>query len=57
MPLTLWRLDATGQGNVREVRQECVGGWVSTILEAKGMGGWDGEFGEGRLGRVTAFEM
>ena len=55
--MTLWRLDATGQGNVREVRQEWVGGWVSTILEAKGMGGWDGEFGEGRLGRVTAFEM
>jgi hypothetical protein len=41
MCLVLWRLDAPEKGDARGMRLEWVGGWVSTLLEAKGreMGG------------------
>ena len=35
-PLILWMLDVPGKGNTRTVRQEWVGGWGSTLVEAGG---------------------
>ena len=48
-PLVQQRLVAQAQGDARMVRQECVIGWKSTPLEAKGsaegMGGlWKGNW-------------
>jgi hypothetical protein len=37
-PLVLWRLDAPVYGDAREVRQEWVSRWKSTLIEAKGSG-------------------
>ena len=34
--MVLGRLDAPEKGDVREVRAECVSGWESTPIEAKG---------------------
>jgi hypothetical protein len=39
------------------VRQEWVGRWGSTLLEAKESGDGMGGFAEGRLGRGATFEM
>jgi hypothetical protein len=45
--LVLWRLDAPEKGDARWMRQEWVGGWRSTLLEAKGRGmGWEVHGGE-----------
>jgi hypothetical protein len=54
--LVLWRLNDPGQGNARLLRQEWVGGWGSTLIEAEGrkeeMGASGGEAGKG-----VTFEM
>ena len=36
--MVLWRLVVPGKGDAREVRQEWVGEWRCTLLEAKGRG-------------------
>jgi hypothetical protein len=42
--LVLWRFDAPVYGNARGVRGEWVGGFGSTLLEARGRGmGRDGD--------------
>jgi hypothetical protein len=38
------------------MRQECVGGWGSTLIEAWG-GVWGIEFAVGKVGRAITFEM
>ena len=49
--MVLWRLMAPVKGNAREVRQKWVGGWVSTLLQAKGReDGMEGCRGETRKG-------
>ena len=59
--LVLWRLDALEKGDARGVKQEWVGEWGSTILEAKGIGEWGlwggGQFMKGRPERRITFEM
>jgi hypothetical protein len=45
--LVLWRFDAPAYGDARVVRPERLGGWGSTLIEAKGGGeetdvvGWE----------------
>ena len=56
MPLVLWKLLDPVQGDARGVRQEWVGGWESTLSEAKKRGNGM-EFAEGRPGMGTTFEM
>ena len=49
--LVLWRLDAPEKEDGREVRPELVGGWGSTLLEAKGREmGWGVHGGEAKKG-------
>ena len=48
--LFLWRPDASEKGDARGVRQEWVGGWGSTLLEANGRGFGRG-FCEGETGK------
>jgi hypothetical protein len=55
-PLVLGRLDDPGSGNARVLRQELVGRWVSTLIEAGGEG-WDRGLVEGKLGRRKTFKM
>ena len=43
--LVLWRPDAPEKGNARGVRWDWMGGWESTLLEAKGMGMERGVYG------------
>jgi hypothetical protein len=43
-------------GNVRALRQEYMGGWWNTLIEA-GAGGVDRGFIEGKLGREITFGM
>jgi len=38
------------------VKQEWVGGWKSTLIDAMGMG-WDGDIAEGQPERQITFEM
>ena len=52
--LVLWMLDAPAYGNARALRQEWVGGWGSTLIEA-GERGWG--FAEGKLEKGITFEM
>jgi hypothetical protein len=41
---------------VKTGRQECVGRWESTLIEA-GKGGWDRKFLEGKERKGLIFEM
>jgi hypothetical protein len=49
-------LDTPVSVNVRAVRQEWVGGWGNTFIEAGG-GGGDGGFPNWRPGKGKTFEM
>ena len=54
--MDLWRLGTLEKEDARVVRQECVGRWERTLLEAMGRGSrWEVHGGE-RLGRGITFE-
>jgi hypothetical protein len=42
--LVLWKLNAPVKEDARRVRQEWVGGWGHTLLQAKGRGDGIGDF-------------
>ena len=49
-------IDAPVKGNARVGRQEWVGGWGSTLIEA-GVEEWDRGLPKGRPGKGKTFEM
>ena len=54
--LVLQKLDASMYGDARLVRQECLSGWWSILIQAKS-GAWKGWFAEGNLRKEILFKM